>query len=94
MVEDFSTYKRRVNGREHVDPQDYGLSKTKFRHLKVFHISDENGVQSLDSLKDELGLSKLHYLSHSRLERVIQHMKTICPDLELRPNGVNTPVDK
>ena len=94
MVEDFSTYKWRVSEREHIDPQDYGLSKTKFRHLKVFHISDENGVQSLDSLKDELGLSKLHYLSHSRLERLIQHMKTICPDLELRPNGVNNPVDK
>ena len=39
-------------------------------------------------------LMKLHYLSHSRLVREIQLMKTRYPDLELRSNGVNTPVDK
>ena len=94
MVEDFSTYKWRVNKKEHLDPRDYGLSKNKFRHLKVSDLLDENRVKSLNSLKDELGLSRLHYLSHSRLERVIQHMKTLYPDLELRSNGLNTPVDK
>ena len=57
-------------------------------------ILDEKGIKSLDLLKDELGLTKLHYLSHSRLKRVIQHTKTIYPDLELRSNGESTPVDK
>ena len=69
--------------REHRDPQDYGLSKTDFRHLKVLDLLDENGVKSLDSLKDELGLSKLNYLSRSRLVRVIQFMMTSYPDLEV-----------
>ena len=55
---------------------------------------DENGVKSLNSLKDDLKLTSLHYLSHSRLERVLQHMRTIYPDLELSSKGVNTPVDQ
>ena len=62
--------------------------------MKVLDLLNENGVKSLDSLKDELWLSKLHYLSHSRLVREIQLMKTRYPDLELKSNGVNTPVDK
>ena len=68
MVEDFSTYMWRVNRSEHLDPQDYMLSKTDFVHLKVLDLLDENGVKPLDLLEDELGLTKLYYLSHSRLE--------------------------
>ena len=94
MVEDFSTYKWRVNKKEHLDPRDDGLSKNICRHLKVLDPLDEKGIKSLNSLKDDLELTSLHYLSHSRLERVIQRMKTIYPDLELRSNRVNTPVDK
>ena len=60
MVED----KWRVNVKEHLDPRDYGLSKNKFRHLKVLDLLDENGVKSLSSLKDDLKLTSLHYLSH------------------------------
>ena len=63
----------------HLDPRNYGLSKKKFRHLKVLDLLDQNGVKTLNSLK----LTGLHYLSHSRLERVLQRMKTIYPDLEL-----------
>ena len=35
MVEDFSTYKWKVNKKEHPDPCDYGLFKNELRHLKV-----------------------------------------------------------
>ena len=93
MVEDFSTYKWRVNMREHLDPQKCGLSKIDFRHLTVLDLSDENIAKTLNSLKDKLGLLKLKYLSHLRLARQIQLMKTRCPDLEIRSNEVNTPVD-
>ena len=70
------------------------LSKTDFRHLKVLDLLDENGVKSLNSLNGELGFTKLIYLSHSRMERQILLMKSRYPDLELRSNAVNTPVDK
>ena len=66
----------RVNKKEHLDPRDYGLSKNKFRHLKVLDLLDENGVKSLNLLKDDLKLTSLPYLSHSRLERVIQCMNS------------------
>ena len=56
---------------------------SKFRHLKVLDLLYENGVKSLYSLTNEVGLTKLHYLSHSKLERAIQYMKTIYSDLEL-----------
>ena len=54
MVEEFSTYKWRVNKKEHLDPRDYGLSKIKFRHLKVLDLLDESshwtrGKMNLDS---------------------------------------------
>ena len=61
MVEAFSTYKLRVNKKEHLDPHNYWLSKNKFRHLKVLDLLDENGVKSPNSLKDKLGLTRLPY---------------------------------
>ena len=64
-VGDYFTYMWKVNGREHINPQDYGLSRTKFRHIKVLDLLDEDGVKPLETLKDELGLLKLHYLSYS-----------------------------
>ena len=60
-VVDYFTYKWKVNGREHINPQDYGLSRTKFRHLKVLDLLDEDGVKPLETLKDKLGLLKVHY---------------------------------
>ena len=71
MAEDFSTFKWRVDKKEHLDPPDYGLSNNKLRHLKVLDLIDENGVKTLNSLKNDLNLTGLHYLSHSRLERVL-----------------------
>ena len=68
MVEDFSTYKSRVNKKEHLHPQDYGLSKNETRHLKVLDLLDEDGVKILNSLKDDLKLTSLQYLSHFRLQ--------------------------
>ena len=94
MVEDFSTYKSRVNKKEHLDPRDDGLSKNELRHLKVLDLLDQDSVKSLNSLKDDLKLTSLHYLSHFRLERVILRLKTIYPDLKLSSNGVKTRVDK
>ena len=74
MVEDFSTYKWKVNKKkEHLDPQDFGLSKTDFRHLKVLDLLDENGVKTLNSLKDYLGLTNLNFLSHSTGKANITH---------------------
>ena len=64
-VGDYFTYKWKVNKREHINPQDYGLRGTKFRHFKVLDLLDEDGVKPLETLKDELGLLKLHYLSYA-----------------------------
>ena len=41
------------------DSQDYGLSKTDFRHMKVLDLLDENDVKSLNSLKKSLGSPKI-----------------------------------
>ena len=43
---------------------------------------------------NELGMTNLHFLSHSGLARQILLMKSKYPDLELKPNGVDAPVDK
>ena len=64
---DFSSYNEKENRKKHINPLDYGLSRTKFRHLKVLDLLDENGIKPLENLKDELGLLKLHYLSYARL---------------------------
>ena len=82
MVKDFSTNKWKVNKKEHLDSQDYGFSKTDFRHLTVLDLLDKNGIKTLNSLKDELGLTKLNYISHS-LSKQIQLMKSRYTDLEL-----------
>ena len=58
MVVNSSTNKWKINGKEHLDPQYYGLSKTGFRHLKVLDPLDGNGVKTLNSLKDKPGLTK------------------------------------
>ena len=42
--------------------------------MKVLDLLDENGGKTQNSLKDDLKLTGLHYLSHSRLERVLQCM--------------------
>ena len=64
--------------------------------MKLLDLLDEKktGIKTTNSLKDELGLTKLNYLSNSRLARQIQLMKSRYPDLEKRFNAVNTPVDK
>ena len=78
-VADSFTYKRKENRDHHINPLDYGLSRTEFRHLKVLDLLDENGVKSLDNLKDELGLLKLHFLSYARLVRVLSNMEKVYP---------------
>ena len=78
------------NKKEHLDPRDYGLSKNELRHLKVLDLLDQDSVKSLNSLKDDLKLTSLHYVSHIRLERVILRLMTINPDLKLSSNGVKT----
>jgi len=55
---------------------------------------DNNGIKPLESLKDELGMTKLHYLSYARLVRVVSNMEKVYPDLKLKSTGVSTPVDK
>ena len=80
--------------KNHINPLDYGLSRTEFRHLKVLDLLDENGIKPLENLKDELGLLKLHYLSYARLVRVLSNMEKEYPELKLKFKGVVTPVDK
>merc|ERR1711923_675193 len=93
-VADFFTYRQKENRDHHINPLDYGLSRTDHRHLKVLDLLDENGIKSLANLKDELGLSKLHYLSYARLVRVLSNMEKVYPELKLNSKGVVTPVDK
>ena len=49
-------------------------------------------MKTVESLKDELGLVNLHFLSHSRLARQVLHFETRNPGLE--PKEVATHVDK
>ena len=93
-VEDYFTYKWKVNNKGHINPEDYGLSRNEFRHLKVLDLLNEDGIKPLETLKDELGLLKLHYLSYARLVRVISNMEKVYPELKLKSKGVDTPVDK
>ena len=93
-VADYFTYKGKVNKKGHINPQDYGLSRNEFRHLKVLDLLDEDGVKPLETLKDELGLLKLHYLSYACLVRVVSNMEKVYPELKLKSKGVVTPVDK
>ena len=55
---------------------------------------DEDGIKPLNPLKDELGLTRLHFLSHARLVRVLGHMEKVYPGLKLKSKGVSIPVDK
>ena len=41
------------NGENHINPLDYGLSRTEFRHLKVLDLLDENVIKPLEYLKDD-----------------------------------------
>ena len=93
-VADFFTYKWKVNKDGFIDPLNYGLPRNEFRHLKVLDLLDQNGIKSLESLKDELGMTKLHYLSYARLVRVVSNMERVYPNLILKSTGVSTPVDK
>ena len=93
-VADFFTYKWKVNKKGFIDPLNYGLPRNEFRHLKILDLLDQNGIKPLESLKDELGMTKLHYLSYARLVRVISNMERVYPNLTLKSTGVSTPVDK
>ena len=65
QVADFLTYNTNKR-KDCLEPQDYGLPSNDFRHLKVLDFLDENGVKTVESLKDELGYANLNFLSHSR----------------------------
>ena len=51
-------------------------------------------MKPLETLKDELGLLKLHSLSYARLVRVVSNMEKVYPELKLKSKGVVTQVDK
>ena len=65
----------------------------KFRHLKVLDLLDKEGIKPLETLKDELGLLILHYLSYSRLVIVIRNIEKVYPELKLKSKIVDTPVE-
>ena len=58
-VADYFTYKWKVNKKGHINPQDYGLCRNEFSHLKGLDLLDEDGFKPLETLNDELGLLKL-----------------------------------
>ena len=45
-----------VRKKDSIEQQDYGLSSTDFRYIKVLDFLDEKRVKTLETLKDELGL--------------------------------------
>ena len=62
QVKDFTSYNTRK--KECVKPEDYSLSNTDFSNLKVLYILDENGFRTLETLRDDLGLWILNFLSY------------------------------
>merc|ERR1711873_156418 len=47
-VADYFTYKWKVNKKSYIDPQDYGLPRKEFGHLKILDLLDKDGIKPLD----------------------------------------------
>ena len=62
QVKDFTNYNTKK--KESLKPEDYSLSNTDFSNLKVLDIFDENGFKTLKTLRDDLGLWILNFLSY------------------------------
>ena len=54
QVKDLTSYNTRK--KESLKPEEYSLSNTDFRHLKVLDLLDENGFRTLEMLRDDLHL--------------------------------------
>ena len=50
QIKDFTSYNTRK--KTSLNPEDYGLSNTNFRHLKVLDLLDENELKTLETPKD------------------------------------------
>ena len=62
QVKDFTSYNTKK--KESLKPEDYSLSNTDFSNLKVLDLLDENGFRTLETLRDDLGLWILNFLSY------------------------------
>ena len=62
QVKDFTSYSTRK--KESLKPEDYSLSNTDFNNLKGLDLLDENGFRTLETLRDDLGLWILNFLSY------------------------------
>ena len=58
QVKDFTSYNTRK--KESLKPEEYSLSNTDFRHLKVLDLLNKNGFRTLETLRDDLGLWNLN----------------------------------
>ena len=70
---------QRLRTISHTSGKSIRKARNEFRHLKVLDLLDEDGVKPLETLKDELGLLKLHYLSYAYLVQVISNMEKVYP---------------
>ena len=91
-VKAFTSYSNRKKSK--FIPNDYGLSNTEFRHLKVLDFLDENGFESLTVLKDGLELKKRNFFTYHRLEKPLEAFRDRKPGLDLNSRGVKAPSDK
>ena len=66
QVKDFLAYNT-TKKKLYLKPQDYGLPRNDFGHLKVLDFLNENSVKTVESLNDELNLDNQHFLSPSTL---------------------------
>ena len=58
QVKDLTSYNTRK--KESLKPEEYSLSNTDFRHLKVLDLLNKNGFRTLETLRDDLGLWNLN----------------------------------
>ena len=76
--------------KEYLKPEQFGLSNDDCRHKKVIDLLDENGIKSIQELKDDPNLAKLNWFSLFRLETSIREFSSR-NDLSLRSTGVTLP---
>ena len=89
-VKDLANYGEMKSEKEYLKPEHFGLSNDDCRHKKVIDMLDENGIKSIQELKDDPNLAKLNWFSLFRLETTLGKFSSR-NDLSLRSTGVTLP---
>ena len=89
-TKDLANYGDKKTEKEYLKPEQFGLSNDDCRHKKVIDLLDENGIKSIQELKDDPNLAKLNWFSLFRLETSIREFSSR-NDLSLRSTGVTLP---